>query len=227
RLIGVDVTSSTESSPAPTQAGVTNRRRFLAGAGLTGLTMLGAGSLATASPAFGAGNMSKGDAAILRFLSAAEILETDLWQQYNELCGIQDHEVPHGSGNKAFTEALSELDSDMAQYVHDNTEDEFTHFTFLNAYLKSRGAQPVNLEQFRTLPGSTASGAAKRKRRTKLMELTVDTSWWTRYRSRHGNPDLGNSFPQAVPGLMHGRFPAIPRSDADLKPAKHLQAIAN
>jgi hypothetical protein len=99
-----------------------------------------------------------GDAAILRFLSAAEILETDLWQQYNELCGIQDGEVPGGSGNKAFTKALSVLDSDMAQYVHDNTEDEFTHFTFLNAYLKSRGAQPVNLDQFRTLPGSTAMG---------------------------------------------------------------------
>ena len=115
----------------------------------------------------------------------------------------------------------------MAQYVHDNTEDEFTHFTFLNAYLKSRGADPVNLEPFRTLPGSTATGAANRKRLTNLMELTVDTSWWTRYRSRHGNPDLGNTFAQAVPGLMRGRFPAIPRSDADLKPAKHLQAIAN
>ena len=115
----------------------------------------------------------------------------------------------------------------MAQYVHDNTEDEFTHFTFINAYLKSRGAEAVNLDPFRTLPGSTATGAANRKRLTNLMELTVDTSWWTRYRSRHGNPDLGDTFPQAVPGLARGRFPAIPRSDADLKPAKHLQAIAN
>src|SRR5204863_9918807 len=66
-----------------------------------------------------------------------------------------------------------------------------------------------------------------RRRLTNLMELTVDTSWWTRYRSRHGNPDLGDTFPQAVPGLARGRFPAIPRSDRDLKPAKHLQAIAN
>src|SRR5690348_5010267 len=188
--------------------------------------MLGSGAL-SAAPAFAKGGLSHGDAAILRFLSAAEILETDLWQQYNELCGIQDREVPGGSGNKEFTKALTVLDSDMAQYVHDNTEDEFTHFTFINAYLRSRGAQPVNLDQFRTLPGSTASGAAKVKRLTNLMELTVDTSWWTRYRSRHGNPDLGNSFPQAVPGLSHGRFPAIPRSNADLKPAKHLQAIAN
>ena len=203
---------------------VASRRSFLAGAGAGAL---GVGVLGSAPAAFAKDGLTHGDAAILRFLAAAEILETDLWQQYNELCGIQDHEVPGGSGNPAFTKALAQLDSDMAQYVHDNTEDEFTHFTFLNAYLKSRGADPVNLDQFRTLPGSTAAGSASRKRLTNLMELTVDTSWWTRYRSRHGNPDLGDTFPQAVPGLARGRFPAIPRSDADLKPAKHLQAIAN
>jgi hypothetical protein len=207
-----------------TAQGGTSRRKFLltAGAGA-----LGAGVLASTPEAFAKGTLSSGDAAILRFLSAAEILETDLWQQYNELAGIQDHEVPGGSGNKAYTEALAQLDEDMDQYIHDNTEDEFTHFTFINAYLKSRGAQPVSLEPFRTLPGSTATGAAKVKRITNLMELTVDTTWWTRYRARHKNPDLGGKFPPAIPGLMKGRFPAIPRSDADLKPAKHLQAIAN
>src|SRR5207248_2095491 len=199
------------------------RPRVTTPAGRRAMTQLRAG---TGAEAIAKGNLSHGDAAILRFLAAAEILETDLWQQYNELCGIQDREVPGGSGNKAFTAALTQLDSDMAQYVHDNTEDEFTHFTFLNAYLKSRGAAAVNLEQFRTLPGSAATGSANRKRLTNLMELTVDTSWWTRYRSRHGNPDLGDSFRQAVPGLVRGRFPAIPRSNADLKPAKHLQAIA-
>ncbi len=208
------------------QRSLTSRRSFIAGAGVLGAGVLGGAGLSVA-PAFARGTLSQGDAAILRFLSAAEILETDLWQQYNELCGIQDREVQGGTGNKPFTKALLQLDSDMDQYVHDNTEDEFTHFTFINAYLKSRGADPVNLDQFRTLPGSTATGAANRKRLTNLMELTVDTSWWTRYRSRHGNPDLGGSFPQAVPGLARGRFPAIPRSDADLKPAKHLQAIAN
>ena len=113
---------------------VTNRRRSIAGAGCRAHRARRRLAVRR-SPAFGAGDLSTGDAAILRFLSAAEILETDLWQQYNELCGIQDHEVPHGTGNKAFTKALSQLDSDMAQYVHDNTEDEFTHFTFLNAYL--------------------------------------------------------------------------------------------
>src|SRR5205807_8392145 len=134
--------------------------------------------------------------------SAAEILETDLWQQYNELGGVQDREVPGGHGNKAYTAALAVLDSDMAQYIHDNTEDEFTHFTFINAYLTARGGQPVSLEQFRTLPSSRASGARRAKRLTNLMELTVDTTWYTRYRSRTRNPDLGDSLPQAVPGLM-------------------------
>ena len=110
--IGVDVSTHTpESSHTERPERVTNRRRFIAGAGLTGLTVLGVGSLSAAPAAFGAGNLSTGDAAILRFLAAAEILETDLWQQYNELCGIQDHEVPHGTGNKAFTKALSQLDS--------------------------------------------------------------------------------------------------------------------
>ncbi len=217
-------TPSSPSSHTDGASRVTNRRRFIAGAGLT---VLGVGSLSAAPAAFGAGDLSTGDAAILRFLAAAEILETDLWQQYNELCGIQDHEVPHGTGNKAFTEALSQLDVDMAQYVHDNTEDEFTHFTFINAYLQSRGAQPVNLDQFRTLPGSTAKGAANLKRITNLMELTVDTSWWTRYRSRTKNPDNGDTFAQAVPALAKGRWPAIPRNNADLKNKKHLQAIAN
>src|SRR2546421_8624005 len=113
---------------------------------------------ATAPEAWANGSLSSGDAAILRFLSAAEILETDLWQQYNELGGIQDSEVPGGSGSPAYIKALSVLDADMSQYIHDNTEDEFTHFTFINAYLVSKGAQPVNLDQFRTLPSSKATG---------------------------------------------------------------------
>jgi hypothetical protein len=75
--------------------------------------------------------------------------------------------------------------------------------------------------------GRTRQAAQQIKRLTNLMELTVDTSWWTRYRSRTKNPDFGDTFPQAIPGLAQGKFPAIPRSNADLKPAHHLQAIAN
>jgi hypothetical protein len=115
----------------------------------------------------------------------------------------------------------------MPQYIHDNTEDELTHFTFINAYLLSRGAEPVNLDQFRTLPSSSATGAQQIGRLTNLMQLTVDTSWWTRYRSRTKNPDFGDTLPPAVPGLLQGQFPAIPRNDGDLNPNKHIQAIAN
>jgi hypothetical protein len=210
---------------------VTSRRSFLvgAGAGALGVGLLGDLPLASAS-----GGLTEGDESILRFLSAAEILETDLWQQYNELGGVQDSEVPGGTGSAAYTAALQVLDADMPQYIHDNTEDELTHFTFINAYLQARGGEPVNLDRFRTLKGSTATGAQKNKRRlTNLMQLTVDTTWWTRYRSRTKNPDFGDTFPPAVPGLLKGQFPAIPRSDEDLegstatKPTDHLQAIAN
>lgn len=173
--------------------------------------------------------LSKGDAALLRFAAAAEILETDFWIQYNELGGIQDSEVPGGTGNPTYTAALAVLDSDFAQYIHDNTDDEITHFTFLNAYLTSKGAAPANLEQFRTLAGSTATGSSGKPRLTNLMQLTLDTSWWTRYRSSSNNPDLDPNFvfPQAVPDLANGQFPAIPRTDADLTPDDHIQAIAN
>jgi hypothetical protein len=209
------------------QGRTTTRRSFVLG-GLAAGAGAASGLLGRAAPAFAAsGPLPAGDAAILRFLSGLEILETDLWQQYNELGGIQDKEVPGGKGNPAYTEALKKLDEEMDQYIHDNTDDEFTHFTFINAYLSSRGADPVDLERFRTLPGSKATGAQQIPRLTNLMQLTVDTSWWTRYRSDTKNPDFGDTFPQAVPDLSKGQFPAIPRDDRDLRPKKHLQAIAN
>jgi hypothetical protein len=207
---------------------LTSRRSFLLKGAAVGAASLGAGRLlADPSEAFAAGGLTKGDAAILRFLAAAEIIETDLWQQYNELAGIQDSEVPGGSGNPDYTEAVEVLDADMNQYIHDNTDDEISHAAFINAYLKAHGAETVNLNRFRTLPSSTATGAQQIGRLTNLMQLTVDTSFWTRYRSDSQNPDFGDTLPQAVPGLAAGKFPAIPRSDADLSPPDHLQAIAN
>jgi hypothetical protein len=214
-----------------------DRRSFVKN-GLTtaGLATAGFGLVSGASSALAeeekgerSGRLSRGDAALLRFAASAEILETDFWVQYNELCGIQDKEVPGGSGNPAFTAALAVLDEDMAQYVHDNTDDEFTHQNFLNAYLVSKGADPVNLEPFRTLMGSTATGSSGRLRLTNLMELTLDTSWWTRYRSDSHNPDLDANFtfPQAVPTLAVGKHTAIPRTDNDTMDANFLQAIAN
>jgi hypothetical protein len=208
----------------------TSRRAFLAKGAAAGALTLGAGRLLVDTPSALAGeSLPEGDAAILRFLAAAELLEADLWKQYNELGGVQDEEVPGGSGNRAYTRALGVLDEDMPQYIHDNADDEQSHANFINAYLKARGAQPINLDPFRTLPSSKASGAAQVGRLTNLMELTVDTSYWTRYRSDSQNPDLPDTvpLPQAVPGLAAGKFPAIPRDDEDLRPRKHLQAIAN
>jgi hypothetical protein len=209
-----------------------SRRSFLGKSLAAGAVTMGAGLFANTLLAKEGkekekGHLKKGDAAILRFLAAAEIIEADLWQQYNELAGIQDSEVPGGTGNPAYTAAVEVLDEDMDQYIHDNTDDEITHAAFLNAFLVSKGADPVNLDQFRTLPSSQATGAQQIGRLTNLMQLTVDTSWWTRYRSDNKNPDLGDTFPQAVPGLSAGQFPAIPRNDGDLAPANHLQAIAN
>jgi hypothetical protein len=215
---------------------LTSRRSFLLKGAAVGAASLGAGglllepseALAKPRPKGGPkGGLTKGDAAILRFLAAAELIETDLWQQYNELAGIQDREVPGGSGSPAYAEAISVLDEDMDQYIHDNTDDEISHAAFINAYLKAHGAEPVNLNKFRKLPSSQATGAQQIRRLTNLMELTVDTSFWTRYRSDSQNRDFGDKLPQAVPGLAAGRFPAIPRSDDDLNQPDHLQAIAN
>jgi len=207
--------------------GFLSRRSFLGKSLAVGAGTIGAGLLANAPTARASGGLTAGDEAILRFLAAAEIIETDLWQQYNELGGIQDPEVPGGTGNPAYTAALAVLDEDMDQYIHDNTDDEISHFTFLNAYLASKGAEPVNLDQFRTLASSQATGAQQIGRLTNLMQLTVNTSFWTRYRSDSLNPDFGDTLPNAVPGLAAGQFPAIPRTDDDLTPPDHLQAIAN
>src|ERR1700682_5778647 len=111
-----------------------DRRNFLRTGALAGtaLAAVTSGAFAEEDDSHGP---TKGDIAILRFLSAVEQIESDLWQQYNELGGIQDSEVPGGSGSAAYTAALQNLDLDMPQYIHDNTEDEFSHHAFINAYL--------------------------------------------------------------------------------------------
>ena len=218
--------------------GSTNRRTFLKnGMMAAGATTVGAGLVAGRPPLFGqegpeekSGRLTPGDAALLRFAAAAEILETDFWVQYNELGGIPNtNEVPGGSGIPAYTAALQKLDMDMPQYIHDNTDDEFTHQNFLNAYLASKGASTVSLEPFRNLHGSSATGSSGKKRLTNLKQLTVDTSWWVRYRDGDHNPDLEPNFQfkQAVPDLAVGQHTAIPRTNADLSDPNFLQAIAN
>ena len=194
--------------------GGVSRLSFLAtgAAAGVGATLLGPlGKTATAL-AQGSGGLTKGDAAILRFLAAAELIEADLWQQYDELGGVN-------GGNPAYQAALENIDSDMPTYIHLNNEDEQSHAAFLNAYLKSKGADPVNLDAFRTLPSSKATGAKQIGRLTSLTSLDVDTSWYTRYRSST-NPDFGATFPQAV---TIRKQPAIPISDADVPPNTPLR----
>jgi hypothetical protein len=209
-----------------------SRRSFLgtslaAGAGTIGVGLLGGTRNAEAS-----GGLTPGDAALLRFPAALELLEADFWIQYNELGGIQDDEVPGGTGNEDYTEALEVIEDEMGDYIHDNTDDEITHHQFLNAYLVSKGAAPANLDAFRTLMGSTATGVNPDligHRLTNLTQLTIDTSWWTRYRDDSHNPDLdpNHVFPQAVPTLGVNQHTAIPRTDADTTDPNFLQAIAN
>jgi hypothetical protein len=216
------------------------RRTFLCrmGAGAIALAP-GAALFTSASKVFGEQDegdnndpITAGDAALLRFPAALEILEADFWIQYNELGGVQDSEVPGGTGIEAYTEAIEMLDEDMPIYIHDNTDDEITHHRFLNAYLVSKGAAPANLNPFRTLMGSTATGVNPNKigkRLTNLTQLTLDTSWWTRYRDDAHNPDLdpNHVFPQAVPSLAVHQHTAIPRTDNDLNNPKFVQAMAN
>jgi hypothetical protein len=226
--------------PQPQSKSAVPRRSFLKGVGMAGVA-LSAGSLlpevlaqASAAP------ISQGDAAILRFLAAAEILETDLWLQYNEFGGTQDGEVeklasqllpgypstPTG-GNSLYLQDLEPLDEDMSQYISDNTEDELTHEVWINNFLVAHGAAPANLDQFRNLPSSKATGANQIGRLTNLMQLTVDTTWYTRYRSRTKNPDFGDTFPQAIATLAVGQHPAIPRTNADANHTDFFQAIVN
>jgi len=206
--------------PGQPKTGFLQRRSFLRGAGAAGLAISAGALMSPAALAEeSSGSLPDGDASILRFLAAAELIEADLWQQYAELGGLQTNEPPMitglTGGNLAYTLALSNLDGDMATYIHDNTEDEFSHAAFINAYLASKGADTVNLDHFRNLPSSQATGAQQIGRLTNLMELTIDTSWWTRYRSRAKNPDFGDTFPNAIAVLGTGRHTAIPRNDSE------------
>lgn len=213
-----------------------NRRSFVKSGLLTGGAAVGAGLLAngTSARAQKGGYLNNGDAAILRFLAAAELIESDLWIQYAELGGIGNNkpvEVDPNQSMNNYQVALSNLDGDASQYISSNTLDEQSHAAFLNAYLDSRGAEPVNFDEFRTLEGSAATGSSGSKRLTNLMHLNVDTSWYIRYRSAT-NPDLGATFPQAI---KLQNVTAIPRNNNDFNGTanpnfpgnNHIQAIAN
>jgi hypothetical protein len=216
-----------ENSVNNTKRSVDRRSFMKSGLLASGAATVGAGLLANATSARAQdGGLDEGDVAILRFLAAAELIEADLWTQYAELGGIGDNlpiEVNPNQQLNAYQAALSNLDSDGPQYITSNTLDEVTHATFLNAYLESKGAEPVNFDEFRILQGSQATGAQDIGRLTNLMHLNVDTSWYVRYRSAT-NPDFGATFPQAL--TIKNRT-AIPITDADFNNANRIQVIAN
>jgi hypothetical protein len=214
------------------------RRSFLKkGVVVAGTAAVGSALLGTSKSAYArssSAGLTSGDIAILRFLAAAELIESDLWTQYAELGGIGDNppiELDPNESLNNYQTALSNLDSDGPQYISSNTIDEVSHATFLNGYLESKGADPVNLDEFRILQGSQATGAQDIGRLTNLMHLNVDTSWYVRYRSTT-NPDFGATFPQA---LTLKNVTAIPRDNDDFNGAsnpnfpgnEHVQAIAN
>jgi hypothetical protein len=204
-----------------------DRRSFLKNGMVAGAAAtVGAGILGSGLPAFARetndSTITKGDIDILRFLAAAEIIETDLWEQYTELGGVQDSEESGvNGGSPLYMSALQILDGDMSQYIHDNTDDERSHLAFINAFLESIGADSVNLDQFATLPSSKATGAKDIGRLTNLTNLTVDTSFWTRYRSSTKNPDLNPNFSFGQSEVIVNRT-AIPRTDDDLNGPAHI-----
>src|ERR1700730_8326491 len=207
------ITSADENVDSRGRSAV-GRRSFLKGLGMAGATLLPASALLVNQAKAqenkdesddNGGSLSQGDASILRFLAAAQILESDLWEQYWELGGVpfgEKVETPLGEpppsftgGNAPYIAALQILDGDMPQYITDNTDDEFSHQAFIRAYLVSKGASTAEIDllagpTFRTIPGSTATGSSRKGRLTNLTKLTIDTSYWGRYRADNKNPDI-------------------------------------
>ena len=228
-------------SKDPNSSTAVARRSFIKGLGVVGATLLPGAALLKAQST-SSGKLSKGDADLLRFALWAELVESDLWTQYNELGGATaPNDGPPNAGNPPYLAALQNLDGDMPQYITDNNDDELSHAAFLDAYLRAHGAESVDLDPFRILQGSTATGVDKTKigkRLTNLLSLNVNLNWYTTYRSGQ-NPDLG--------AVLKGPFtianqPAIPLNDNDTPPtitvptppipanntgAQRVQAIAN
>ena len=197
-----------------------NRRSFMRNGLLAGGAAIASADLlnTTAIRAQTPNKPTDGDIAILRFLAAAELIEADLWQQYNELGGVNNNGITN-----SYINAFKNLDDDGPKYITGNTNDEISHAAFLNAYIESKGGDPVDFDSFRTLQGSMATGAQNIGRLTNLGHLNVDTSWYTRYRSTK-NPDFGDTFPQA---LTITNRQSIPLTDADFNDPKHIQVIAD
>jgi hypothetical protein len=135
-LSNSDPTTGKDLAPPAKKA--VDRRSFLKNSVIAGAAVTAGAAVFQDVPSAlaeqGNGHLTGGDAAILRWLAAAEIIESDLWLQYTELAGTQDNEVSNlasqqipgypstaTAGSAPYTNAVSQLDGDMSQYIHDNT----------------------------------------------------------------------------------------------------------
>lgn len=192
----------TTDASAPT----VDRRHFLKRLGLAGAaaplgaTLLSGGAPAIARAQSAPAGYTQGDIAILRFLAMAELLGQDLFGQFAEVA----------VNNKPFQAALQRINFDLPNYLKQTARDEASHAVFVNAYLQRIGQAPVNLDAFRTLPGSQATGSARTARLTNLSSLSPDTAFYNRFR-KNVNPDFG---PDAEPIATIVNQPGIPTDDS-------------
>lgn len=163
--------------------------------------------------------VTAGDIAILQFLAAAEIIEDDLWQQYDELA----------DGNPSYQQALRRIDRSLVRYINDDRDDERSHHTFINAVLQSVGQRRgrnlvVNLDPFKVVPPPNVTGIAQTPRLTNLQNLNVDTAWFNRYRSSQ-NPDLPPAVQATTQFVTIAARPTVPLSNT--QSANEIQLAAH
>ena len=200
---------------------LTSRRSFLVKGAAAGAVTLGAGRLlGDASPAFASGGLTKGDAAILRSWPRPRSSRPTSGSSTTSSPGSRTARSRAEAGTDAYTEAVAVLDEDMPQYIHDNTDDEISHATSSTPIWRRTARSRSTWTSSAPCRAARPPAPSRIGRLTNLMQLTINTSFWTRYRSDSQNPDLGDILPQAVPDLAVGQHPAIPRSDDDLDAAQ-------
>src|SRR5260370_23993723 len=168
-----------------------------AAVGIPGFALMNGAEIAFAGPM---PSLNDSDVAVLQFLAVAELVESDLWGQYCELA----------TNNPGYRNALQRIDESLPEYICGVLEDERSHATFINAFLVAAGKTPINLDPFRTLPSVPVEGAKNFGRLTNLKNLTVDTSYYQRYRQA-GNPDFGDAFAQ-IANIVNQ--PTVPTSES-------------
>lgn len=165
---------------------------------------------------YGLGALSTRDIAVLKFLSAVESIESDVWRQYEELAGVK-----HGAQDP-YRLALQSLDDSASHYVTSCTRDEISHSMYLNSYLESEGIDPIDLDRFRILQGSRASGSLRVGRLTNLMHLNLDITYTKQHTGESDSAEACSSS-KTMRVLNLG---SIPAADGDLEDESEVRALA-